>query len=223
MPLTFERDGQLHTDHVTPGRTRSRGRMQGCGIGVRAADPHESSRADHPVAAVPRSFVELGRVAGMTVQALGRLFSPTGTDRLGHQVIDTGSVATAPRRCGRRADEAPARRTSQPPAVDRRPVPDRHQSADSGVRDCCCCCSPINIFIGVFNLVPLLPFDGGHAAIAIYERIQERRRHVKGRYFVDVAKLLPLTYAWWLVLGLLFVSTRSTSTSSSRSRQLIGR
>ena len=32
-----------------------------------------------------------------------------------------------------------------------------------------------NIFIGVFNLVPLLPLDGGHAAIATYERIRARR------------------------------------------------
>ena len=34
----------------------------------------------------------------------------------------------------------------------------------------------LNIFVGVFNMFPLLPLDGGHAAIAIYERIRERRR-----------------------------------------------
>ena len=57
------------------------------------------------------------------------------------------------------------------------------------------------------NLIPLLPFDGGYAAIAIYERIQEKRRHLKGRYFTDVAKLLPLTYFVVAVLFLLFVSS----------------
>jgi membrane-associated protease RseP (regulator of RpoE activity) len=50
----------------------------------------------------------------------------------------------------------------------------------------------INIFVGIFNMIPLLPFDGGHVAIAIYERIRSR----KGRpYHADVAKLLPLTSA----------------------------
>ena len=33
----------------------------------------------------------------------------------------------------------------------------------------------LNVFIGVFNMFPLLPLDGGHAAIAIYERIREGR------------------------------------------------
>ena len=47
----------------------------------------------------------------------------------------------------------------------------------------------LNIFVGVFNMMPLLPLDGGHAAIAVYERIQEKRRHMTGRYFADVERL----------------------------------
>lgn len=48
----------------------------------------------------------------------------------------------------------------------------------------------INVFVGLFNLLPLLPFDGGHAAIATYERIRSRR----GReYRVDVEKMWPAT------------------------------
>lgn len=64
----------------------------------------------------------------------------------------------------------------------------------------------INIFIGVFNLVPLLPFDGGHVAIAVYERIQERRLG-RRRYFTDVSRLLPLTNVVVIALGLLFLSS----------------
>ena len=38
-------------------------------------------------------------------------------------------------------------------------------------------CSPaLNVFVGLFNMFPLLPLDGGHAAIATYERIRESRR-----------------------------------------------
>jgi membrane-associated protease RseP (regulator of RpoE activity) len=48
----------------------------------------------------------------------------------------------------------------------------------------------INVFVGLFNLLPLLPFDGGHAAIATYERIRSRR----GReYRADVEKMWPAT------------------------------
>ena len=50
----------------------------------------------------------------------------------------------------------------------------------------------VNAFIGVFNLLPLLPLDGGHVVVATYERI----RSFGGRtHRVDAARLLPLTYA----------------------------
>jgi membrane-associated protease RseP (regulator of RpoE activity) len=55
----------------------------------------------------------------------------------------------------------------------------------------------INVFVGVFNMFPLLPFDGGHAAIAVYERVRSR----KGRlYKADINKMVPLAT---LVVGLL--------------------
>jgi len=50
-----------------------------------------------------------------------------------------------------------------------------------------------NVFIGVFNLLPFLPLDGGHIAIATYERIREGR--TGRRHIIDTARLLPVTYA----------------------------
>jgi membrane-associated protease RseP (regulator of RpoE activity) len=63
----------------------------------------------------------------------------------------------------------------------------------------------VNVFVGLFNLLPLLPFDGGHIAIALYERAAStiRRRRVQ----VDVTKLLPLTVAVVAVLGFIFISS----------------
>jgi membrane-associated protease RseP (regulator of RpoE activity) len=55
----------------------------------------------------------------------------------------------------------------------------------------------INIFIGILNMAPLPPLDGGHAAVAVYERVRSRGGR---RYHVDMATLLPLTYA--VVMGL---------------------
>ncbi len=65
----------------------------------------------------------------------------------------------------------------------------------------------LNIFIGLFNLVPLLPFDGGHIAIAFYERIRERLKGDGRRYFIDPAKMYPVAVIVVGVLGLLFLST----------------
>ncbi|GIF02898.1 M50 family metallopeptidase [Actinoplanes siamensis] len=62
----------------------------------------------------------------------------------------------------------------------------------------------LNVFIGLFNLLPLLPLDGGHIAIAWYEKVrswlyQRLRRPDPGR--VDYYKLMPLTYAVILIGG----------------------
>ena len=61
----------------------------------------------------------------------------------------------------------------------------------------------LNVFVGVFNMFPLLPLDGGHAAIAAYERVRERKGQ---RYYADVAKMMPFAMAVMTVLLLLFMS-----------------
>lgn len=61
----------------------------------------------------------------------------------------------------------------------------------------------VNVSIGVLNLIPLLPLDGGHVAIATYERI----RSIGGRrHMADVSRLMPLTYAVFMFMVLLGVS-----------------
>ena len=61
----------------------------------------------------------------------------------------------------------------------------------------------LNIFVGLFNLLPLLPMDGGHAAVVIWERIRAgfarlRRRPDPG--LVDYRKLVPLSFGVFVVL-----------------------
>jgi membrane-associated protease RseP (regulator of RpoE activity) len=54
----------------------------------------------------------------------------------------------------------------------------------------------LQFFLGVFNLLPLLPLDGGHIAVALYERVRNWLRSVRGRPAggpVDYTKLAPLT------------------------------
>ncbi|MGY0006287.1 M50 family metallopeptidase [Micromonospora sp. I033] len=62
----------------------------------------------------------------------------------------------------------------------------------------------LNFFIGVFNLLPLLPLDGGHIAIAWFERARSWLYARIGRADpgrVDYLKLMPLTYAVILIGG----------------------
>jgi membrane-associated protease RseP (regulator of RpoE activity) len=51
----------------------------------------------------------------------------------------------------------------------------------------------INIFVGIVNLFPMLPLDGGHVVIAVYERVRTRRGK---RYHADVRKLMPIAYVF---------------------------
>lgn len=63
----------------------------------------------------------------------------------------------------------------------------------------------INLFVGVFNLLPLLPLDGGHIAVVAFEQARDRLRRLRGHVGelqrVDYNKLLPMTYG----VALLFI------------------
>jgi membrane-associated protease RseP (regulator of RpoE activity) len=55
----------------------------------------------------------------------------------------------------------------------------------------------VNLFVALFNFVPLLPLDGGHVAAAFYEAVRRTIARVLGRPDpgpVDTAKLLPVAY-----------------------------
>jgi membrane-associated protease RseP (regulator of RpoE activity) len=55
----------------------------------------------------------------------------------------------------------------------------------------------LNIALFVFNLIPLMPLDGGHAAGALWEGLKRQVARLRGRPnpgYVDVAKALPVTY-----------------------------
>lgn len=61
----------------------------------------------------------------------------------------------------------------------------------------------LNLFLFLFNLLPILPLDGGHVAGAAYEAIRRFLARLRGRPDpgpVDVARLLPVAY---VVAGLL--------------------
>jgi membrane-associated protease RseP (regulator of RpoE activity) len=66
-----------------------------------------------------------------------------------------------------------------------------------------------NIIIGVLNMLPLPPLDGGHFAVVLVEgavNTMRRARGVAGQYFVDPSRLTPLALLVILFFGTVFLS-----------------
>src|SRR5947209_15320973 len=131
--------------------------------------------------ALPVAFwhagADLGHYTWATFGAFGSVFSPSHVKDYTSQLSGRGAVS------GKDADR---------PVSVVGFVRVAGQAAQTGWRDVLVLLVAINIFIGIFNMVPLLPLDGGHVAIATYERIRSRKGR---RYHADVGKLLPLTAA----------------------------
>ncbi len=143
-----------------------------------------------PLAALGRSATGLGRVTVETVKALGGIFSPSGASSYGRQLVDEdpgSATGTEPR-------------FLSPVGF----VRVASQAAAAGWREVLTLLLLINVFVGVFNMVPLLPFDGGHVAIATYERLRSRPGR---RYHADVSKAMPVFYA--VVVLLVFIAVSS--------------
>ena len=64
----------------------------------------------------------------------------------------------------------------------------------------------LNIFVGIFNLLPILPLDGGHMAVAIADEIRAFFARLRGRprpAAIDVTVLTPVTMVVFVILACL--------------------
>jgi membrane-associated protease RseP (regulator of RpoE activity) len=64
----------------------------------------------------------------------------------------------------------------------------------------------LNIFVGIFNLLPILPLDGGHMAVAIADEIRAFFARLRGRPRpapIDVTVLTPVTMVVFVILACL--------------------
>jgi membrane-associated protease RseP (regulator of RpoE activity) len=172
VPLDIERDGQPLEVDVTLGDRNPGTGERGIGfLGVSPAVDVTSVQRNLPQA-VQRSFTEFGTQVGATVVGIGRIFSPAGLNRLWETVS------------GQRPDD-PTQRASSIVGI----VREGGRAADTGWIYFVGLLGAVNLALGLFNLLPLLPLDGGHIVIATYERLRSRKGRV---YRVDMAKVMPI-------------------------------
>ncbi|HZU74317.1 MAG TPA: M50 family metallopeptidase [Acidimicrobiales bacterium] len=189
VPLTLtpvdEREVTESGQHLLPPNAPATGL-----IGVVLSTPLEKA---NPLVGTWDAVNQLGHYVWTVLGALGQVFSPHGLANYGHQL--SGHVATGPG-----ASTANGDRFISPVGIVRL----ASDAAQSGLLTVLELLIAINVFVGVFNMVPLLPLDGGHVAIAVYERIRSRRGK---RYFVDVRRLMPATYAVMVLILFLGVTS----------------
>lgn len=117
------------------------------------------------------------QVSAKTVDAFGHLFSFHGISSYLHMLTNQKAADSG----------ASGVRFESPVGVVRL----LHQAGQSGMPNVLWLIAVINLSLGIFNLIPLFPLDGGHVVVALYEGVRSRPRR---RYQADVSRMLPLFY-----------------------------
>lgn len=181
MTVVVERDDRRIRVRTTPVLSEVEGEQVGrLGIVIGSARVLERDRSG-PLTAIGRSAQLTGEFAYRSFEGLGQVFSPSGLARIGgllfggeeREVTDPTGIVGAARLSG--------------------------QAASSGNIDSLLLfLAGFNVFVGILNILPLPPLDGGHLAVLTIEKVSGRK--------VDVRRLLPLTA---LVAGVLILMTIS--------------
>jgi membrane-associated protease RseP (regulator of RpoE activity) len=180
--VTIDRNGETIDVSATPEKIAGEGKL-----GVYPAMARETYSVFE---AVPQSFSWMGRATEATVGGLARFFTPSGVQQYGRTVGNPDAKGSL--------------------SEEERPrsilgiVADGGDIVGGSVWVLLVLLATINLFLAFVNLIPLPPFDGGHAAVAIYESIASR---IKGQKVeVDYRKLMPVAAAVLVVFVALGVS-----------------
>jgi membrane-associated protease RseP (regulator of RpoE activity) len=182
-PLTFtvERDGQNVDVTATPKLIDGAPR-----VGITSALVGSPM---NPLAAAPRSFTVMRDGVSDTVGALGKVFSASGLERYGKTVTNSKG--------GFNDQERPRSVVGI--------VASGNDITGGDWWVLLALLASINVFVALFNLLPLPPLDGGHAAVAIYEGVASKIRGRRVR--VDYQKLMPVAAAVVVVILVFGLST----------------
>jgi membrane-associated protease RseP (regulator of RpoE activity) len=160
------------------------------GAGFLGVSPSIETRAVGAFDAIGESFKTMGDITVGTANGIGHIFSPSGLAQ-----YSKNFTSNAPK-SGSAADRARPR--SLVGIVD-----EASGIVHGDLWALLWVLGGISLILALFNTLPLLPFDGGHAAVVLYEWIASKltRRSVR----VDYRRLMPMTVfvlAVFLTLGL---------------------
>jgi membrane-associated protease RseP (regulator of RpoE activity) len=154
-------------------------------IGVSPSESAYIYKGYGPVTALGKSFVWMGDAGSQMVTGIGKLVTPSFLKQYANTVTD-----------GNASDP------NRPKTV----VGIAHDTNTAMGRDpwaLIMMLAALNLFLGLFNLIPLLPFDGGHAVIAVYEGAASRV--AKRKVVVDYNRLMPVAIGVFILLLLLAI------------------
>jgi membrane-associated protease RseP (regulator of RpoE activity) len=197
ITVIVERAGQRVSLRATPVDGRSvtvKGKSEETGnkpvglLGIYMTNPtvHTSW-----LAAIPNSFTTVTSTIDQAAHALVHVFSPGEFSTLFHQVTTPAAAKST------------VAQTTRPVSIIE-VVRLADQAAQSNVPVFFSILITLNIFVGLMNMLPMLPLDGGYVAIATYERL---RRRGNTPYQADINKLTPFVVAFVGVLLVLFACT----------------
>jgi membrane-associated protease RseP (regulator of RpoE activity) len=184
--VTVERDGSRLDLGVRPRRSAD-------GVVRMGVVPAAEARRLALPAATSAAWREVADLTDRTVDGLIAFFRP---DRLADYA---NTVATA-NRVPQLSEEQNSQRVSSPVSMVRFGA----RFYEDGWFSFLWFLAVFNLGVGVFNLVPLPPFDGGHIVIALYEKVQSLRRG--RRHYVDMHRVMPIAATVMIVLFTVFLS-----------------
>jgi membrane-associated protease RseP (regulator of RpoE activity) len=192
-PLTLgvERDGRLIDLHATP--------VSGRGITVQGVKLANRGYLGVSIDSVPKSvsltsapgeaFSTMWQVTTAEVAGIGHLFSPHGVNSVFNQVTSSKNARVA----------------ANNPDANPRPVSIigignlGAQAEKDGLPTLLLLLITINIVFALLNMLPMIPLDGGHVAVAAYEWVRTRKG--EAYYRADITKLFPVAALFIAILA----------------------
>jgi membrane-associated protease RseP (regulator of RpoE activity) len=178
LDLTVIRDGERVTVEATPVLSEVDGEPVGR-LGIVLARAFVGRDRSGPVEGLVDAGRGVGQMVAGSFQAMGQVFGPEGLARVGQLLFGEGERAT-----------------TDPVGVVGAARVSGQAVAAGQLEVFFFLFAFFNVFVGILNLLPLPPLDGGHLAVLGFESLTGRR--------VDPRRLIPVTA---LVAGFLILFT----------------